>query len=40
VAGYVHGYSGREATRLQDQADTLADLLHAGIGHPSGSRVL
>jgi ubiquinone/menaquinone biosynthesis C-methylase UbiE len=40
MVGYVHGYSGREANRLQDQADTLADLLHAGIGYPSGSRVL
>ena len=28
--GYVHGYSEHEARRLGDQADTLAELLHAG----------
>lgn len=38
--GYVHGYSGREARRLGDQADTLAGLLHAGTRYPAGSRVL
>ncbi|TMQ81484.1 methyltransferase domain-containing protein [Actinomadura soli] len=38
--GYVHGYSGREARRLGDQADALADLLHDGTSHPPGSRVL
>ncbi|WP_346043383.1 methyltransferase domain-containing protein [Actinomadura chokoriensis] len=38
--GYVHGYSGREARRLGDQADALADLLHAGTSYPAGSRVL
>lgn len=37
---YVHGYSGREARRLGDQADALADLLHAGTSYPAGSRVL
>lgn len=37
---YVHGYSVREGRRLGDQADTLADLLHAGIAYPAGSRVL
>ncbi len=37
---YVHGYSVAEARRLGDQADTLAELLHAGTGYPPGSRVL
>lgn len=37
---YVHGYSATEARRLDDQADTLADLLHAGTAYPPGSRVL
>ncbi|MEU8923031.1 methyltransferase domain-containing protein [Kitasatospora sp. NPDC048545] len=37
---YVHGYSDTEAQRLGDQADTLADLLHAGTAYPAGSRVL
>ncbi|MFF1420825.1 methyltransferase domain-containing protein [Streptomyces sp. NPDC058280] len=40
TAGYVHGYSEREAARLGDQADTLAALLHAGTAYPAGSRVL
>ncbi|OPC77120.1 SAM-dependent methyltransferase [Embleya scabrispora] len=38
--GYVHGYSPVEARRLNDQADTLAALLHAGTVYPAGSRVL
>ncbi|WP_329090564.1 methyltransferase domain-containing protein [Actinomadura citrea] len=38
--GYVHGYSGREARRLGDQADVLAALLHDGTAYPAGSRVL
>lgn len=38
--GYVHGYSGREARRLGDQADVLAGLLHDGTSYPAGSRVL
>ncbi|MFJ2863443.1 methyltransferase domain-containing protein [Kitasatospora sp. NPDC087314] len=38
--GYVHGYSETEARRLGDQADTLAELLHAGTAYPAGSRVL
>jgi hypothetical protein len=25
---YVHGYSDREASRLNDQADTLDDIIH------------
>ncbi|MGW1174448.1 methyltransferase domain-containing protein [Kitasatospora sp. NPDC002543] len=37
---YVHGYSEDEARRLGDQADTLAELLHAGTAFPAGSRVL
>jgi SAM-dependent methyltransferase len=40
AVGYVHGYSGSEAVRLGDQADTLAELLHTGTGYPAGSRVL
>lgn len=38
--GYVHGYSDREARRLGDQADVLAELLHTGTVYPPGSRVL
>lgn len=38
--GYVHGYSGRESTRLKDQADTLSRLLHEGTAYPPGSKVL
>ncbi|MGH3879502.1 MAG: methyltransferase domain-containing protein [Actinophytocola sp.] len=37
---YVHGYGPHETRRLGDQADTLADLLHAGTAYPPGSRVL
>ncbi|MEU0531362.1 methyltransferase [Amycolatopsis tolypomycina] len=37
---YVHGYTEPEARRLGDQADTLADLLHAGTAYPAGSRLL
>ena len=37
---YVHGYSAREATRLGDQAGTLADLLHRDTAYPPGSLVL
>lgn len=40
AAGYVHGYSGRESYRLDDQANALADLLQAGTAYPAGSRVL
>jgi SAM-dependent methyltransferase len=40
AAGYVHGYSEREAARLGEQADTLAALLHAGTAYPEGSLVL
>lgn len=37
---YVHGYSDRELTRLFDQANTLAELLHADTVYPPGSEVL
>lgn len=37
---YVHGYDQRENTRLQDQASTLVELLHADTSYPAGSRVL
>ncbi len=37
---YVHGYDSRESTRLQDQASTLVDLLHADTRYPPGASVL
>jgi SAM-dependent methyltransferase len=37
---YVHGYEAREVARLQDQAGTLVDLLHADTAYPDGSEVL
>jgi ubiquinone/menaquinone biosynthesis C-methylase UbiE len=37
---YVHGYNSRESIRLQDQASTLADLLHSDTSFPAGTRVL
>jgi len=37
---YVHGYDNREGGRLDDQASTLADLLHRGTQYPAGSVVL
>jgi SAM-dependent methyltransferase len=37
---YVHGYTEEEATRLADQAGTLADLLHHDTHYPEGRRVL
>lgn len=37
---YVHGYDPREQERLQDQAGTLVDLLHADTTYPAGSSVL
>src|SRR5688500_8144222 len=37
---YVHGYRPRENERLQDQAGTLVDLLHADTAYPRGSSVL
>jgi len=37
---YVHGYDSRESIRLQDQASTLVELLHADTRYPAGCRVL
>jgi ubiquinone/menaquinone biosynthesis C-methylase UbiE len=37
---YVHGYDLRENIRLQDQASTLAELLHSDTSYPAGSNVL
>jgi ubiquinone/menaquinone biosynthesis C-methylase UbiE len=37
---YVHGYDPRESIRLQDQASTLVELLHADTCYPAGCRVL
>ena len=37
---YVHGYSGREAERLVDQANALTELLHHDTRYPAGARVL
>jgi SAM-dependent methyltransferase len=37
---YVHGYRPREHERLQDQAGTLVDLLHADTAYSPGSSVL
>lgn len=37
---YVHGYDVLESLRLQDQASTLAELLHSDTSYPAGSRVL
>jgi ubiquinone/menaquinone biosynthesis C-methylase UbiE len=37
---YVHGYNHRENIRLQDQASTLAEMLHSDTFYPAGSRVL
>jgi ubiquinone/menaquinone biosynthesis C-methylase UbiE len=40
TTAYVHGYDPRENLRLQDQASTLVELLHADTAYPPGSRVL
>ncbi len=37
---YVHGYDPRENIRLQDQAETLVDLLHSDTVYPDGALVL
>lgn len=37
---YVHGYDLKESIRLQDQAATLVELLHADTIYPAGSLVL
>lgn len=39
-AAYVHGYAARENLRLEDQASTLVELLHADTSYPAGNRVL
>ena len=38
--GYVHGYHLRESQRLQDQAGSLAELLHHDTFYPAESTVL
>ena len=40
LKSYVHGYAPRENQRLQDQASTLAELLHSDTHYPTGSQVL
>jgi ubiquinone/menaquinone biosynthesis C-methylase UbiE len=40
TSDYVHGYDARENQRLQDQASTLVDLLHADTHYPPGQSVL
>lgn len=40
MRGYVHGYDERERARLEDQARTLEDLLHADTSYPAGDAVL
>lgn len=40
MESYVHGYSEVEACRLQDQANTLADLLYAGLSFRPGCSIL
>lgn len=37
---YVHGYHERESVRLQAQAGSVLDLLHADTSYPPGSLVL
>ncbi len=37
---YVHGYNYRENRRLQDQAQTLVELLHSDTAYPDGSLIL
>lgn len=37
---YVHGYTGKEAERLSDQAGTLEDLLHHDTCYPAGCMLL
>lgn len=37
---YVHGFAQRESERLQDQAGTLAGLLHTDTRYPAGSTAL
>jgi ubiquinone/menaquinone biosynthesis C-methylase UbiE len=37
---YIHGYDQRESVRLQDQANTLAELLHVDTVYPENATVL
>jgi ubiquinone/menaquinone biosynthesis C-methylase UbiE len=37
---YIHGYDGKENERLNDQANTLVELLHSDTFYPAGSTVL
>ncbi len=37
---YIHGYSGKELKRLQDQANTLDELLHYDSIFPENSKIL
>ncbi len=37
---YVHGYSKNESTRLQEQADTLVEIIHGAAVFPPGGRIL
>lgn len=37
---YLHGYHGEESRRLTDQANSLAEILHADIRFPGGERIL
>jgi ubiquinone/menaquinone biosynthesis C-methylase UbiE len=39
-SGYVHGYSSRESTRLNDQAETLENIIHHDSLFPNGSLIL
>jgi len=36
---YVHGYTKKEATRLQDQAGALVEIIHGEAIFPGGSRI-
>jgi len=40
MSDYVHGYSKRESTRLQDQAAALVEIIHGEAIFPPGSRIL
>jgi protein-L-isoaspartate O-methyltransferase len=40
ASAYVHGYDLKESLRLQDQANSLVDLLHSDTHYPAGARVL
>jgi len=40
VESYIHGYDQRESVRLQDQANTLVELLHRDTAYPENATVL